>query len=392
MSRTNRSNHMSTPLSFPSCPIGRLLALLLGSLVALTLAACKGGGERKARQMPPVPVRVGPVVRKTVPVRLRAVGHVESIATVAVRPRVGGELTKVWFAQGASVRAGSTLFTIDPRAYEMAVRQAEAQLARDQALLRKADADITRYADLVKQDFVTKEQFDQINANADALRAAVAADQASLENARLNLSFCTITAPFDGRTGDLLVKVGNLVKANDTTLVTVNQIKPIYVDFSLPAQQLPQIVARRTDGLRVDATLPNNAGTTQGVLTFIDNAVDETTATIMLKATFTNTDELLWPGQFVDVVVTVNEEPNRVVAPAPAVQTSQQGQYVFVVKEDQTVEMRTVKVNRMDEREAVIEQGLAGGETVVTDGQLRLLPGAKVQVLEGANGAAEKRR
>jgi multidrug efflux system membrane fusion protein len=360
-------------------------------LVALLVVTACGGGEQQRRVQPAVPVTVGKVVQKTVPVTFRAIGHVEAMATVAIKARIGGELQKVWFTEGQNVAKGATLITIDPRQYEAALRLAEAQIAKDRALLAKAEADIKRYEGLVKQDFVTREQYDQIIANAGALRAAVEADQATVDNAKLQLAYCTITAPFEGRTGNLNVKVGNLVKADDATpLVTINQIRPIFAAFSVPAQLLPQVTKHNGDRITVTATLPQNTGAPEeGALTFVDNAVDTATSTILLKATFGNRDERLWPGQFVEVVVTLGEEAGRIVAPAPAVQTSQQGQYVFVVKDDQTVELRPVKVDRIDEAEAVIDKGLSAGETVVTDGQLRLVPGAKVEIKTGL-GAAEK--
>ena len=359
----------------------------LAAVVALATAC--GGGQQQHGAQPAVPVTVGTVVQKTVPVTFRAIGHVEAIATVAVKARIGGELIRVWFEEGQNVAKGATLFTIDPRPYQVALRLAEAQIARDRALLVKAEADIKRYEGLVKQDFVTKEQYDQIVANAAALRAAVEADQANIDNARLQLGYCTITAPFGGRTGNLNVKVGNLVKADDSTpLVTINQIRPIFAAFSVPAQLLPQLTGHNGNRITVSARLPQNPGAPEdGVLTFVDNAVDTATSTILLKATFDNRDERLWPGQFVDIVVTLGEEPDRIVAPAPAVQTSQQGQFVFVVKDDRTVELRPVKVDRIDEAEAVIDEGLNAGETVVTDGQLRLVPGASVEIKSGVGGA-----
>ncbi len=369
----------------------RLAALAVPAVAALALAAC--GNSRQQRGAPPaVPVTAAKVVQKTVPVTFRAIGHVEAIQTVAVKARIGGELQKVWFTEGQDVAKGATLFTIDPRPSEAALRLAEAQVARDRALLEKADADTRRYEGLVKQDFVTKEQYDQIVATAASLRAAMAADQATVDNARLQLSYCTITSPVEGRTGNLNVKVGNLVKADDTNpLVTINQIRPIFATFSVPAQLLPQLKQRDGDKITVAATLPQGAATPEiGALTFVDNAVDTSTSTILLKATFANADERLWPGQFVDVVVTLGEEENRVVAPSSAVQTSQQGQFVFVVKDDETVELRPVKVDRIDETEAVIASGLAAGETVVTDGQLRLVPGSRVEIKTGLGGS-EKR-
>jgi multidrug efflux system membrane fusion protein len=363
-----------------------LQSAVLATLVVVT--AC-GGGDQQRTVQPAVPVTVAKVVQKTVPVTFRAIGHVEAIATVAIKARIGGELLKAWFTEGQSVVRGATLFTIDPRQYEAALRLVEAQLAKDAALLAKAEADIKRYEGLVKQDFVTRELYDQIVANAAALRAGVAADQATVDNAKLQLAYCTITAPVEGRTGNLNVKVGNLVKADDATpLVTINQIRPIFAAFSVPAQLLPQVTKHDGNRITVTATLPQNTGAPEeGALTFVDNAVDTATSTILLKATFANRDDRLWPGQFVDIVVTLGEEPNRIVAPAPAVQTSQQGQYVFVVKDDQTVELRPVKVDRMDEAEAVIDKGVSAGETVVTDGQIRLVPGARVEIKSGVGGA-----
>jgi multidrug efflux system membrane fusion protein len=365
-------------------PSGACILLLAGLVVALAAAGCRGADTQSGSQ-PPVPVTVGLVVRKTMPLDFRAIGHVEAIETVAVKARIGGALQRILFAEGDAVEVGSTLFIIDPRPYQAALRQAEAQLARDQAMLDKAAADVKRYADLVAQDYVTKEQYDQITADAASLRAAVAADQAAVETATLNLEYCTITAPVTGRTGVLSVKVGDLVKANaDTGMVTINRTRPIYVAFSVPAQRLGAILAHRANRIGVSATLPGeDAPTATGKLTFVDNAVDTATSTILLKATFPNTDERLWPGQFVDVTVTLGEQPDRVVCPTSAVQTGQQGRYVFVVADDHTVEQRTVQVDRMDEQDAVIADGLSGGESVVTDGQLRLVPGATIQVQAG---------
>lgn len=360
-------------------------------LAAALVVSCGGDKVGTRGGAPPVPVTAAKAVVKTVPLSFRAIGHVEPIETVAVRARIGGELQRVSFTEGQTVAAGATLFTIDPRPYQAALAQAEAGLARDRALLAKADADITRYAGLVSQDYVTKEQFDQITANAAALRAAVAADQANVDNNRLNLAYCTISAPVRGRTGALAVKVGNLIKANDQPLVTINQTRPIYVTFSVPAQFLPALTSRREDGIKVAATLPGGEATTQeGTLSFIDNAVDAASGTILLKATFTNEAEALWPGQFVDITVVLGEEANRVVVPAPAVQTGQQGQFVYVIKDDDTAELRPVQVARSDDREAVIASGLAAGETVVTDGQLRLLPGTRVAVKGGGESGESK--
>lgn len=367
------------PSSRLSSPGRRRLAVLL--LPALAAAAASCGGNTKAARggPPPVPVNVAQAVQKTVPVSFRAIGHVEPIETVAVRARIGGELQRVWFEEGQFVAAGATLFTIDPRPYQAALAQAEAGLARNQALLVKAEADIARYAGLVKQDYVTKEQYDQITANAAALRASLASDRAAVETARLNVAYCTIAAPLSGRTGALAVKVGNLIKANDQTLVTINQTRPIYVTFTVAGEALPELRARAA-GVKVKAMLPQDGASFDGTLTFLDNAIDARTGTLLLKATFANPDEGLWPGQFVEVDVVLGEEADRVVVPASAVQAGQQGTFVYVVTDAGAAEMRPVKVARLDDREAVIAEGLTGGETVVTDGQLRLVPGARVQV------------
>ncbi len=361
-------------------------------LAGLGAVAC-GKPEQGLRGGPAaVPVLAGKVEKRTMPVSFRAIGHVEAIETVGIKARAGGELQKVWFQEGTSVHAGETLFSIDPRQYQAALDQAVAILARDQALLAKAEEDTKRYASLVEKDYVTKEQYAQITANAAALRAAVAADQANVDTVKLNLSYCTIAAPVAGRAGNLMVKVGNLIKASDDKpMVTINQTSPIYVSFFIPAQLLPDVMARRRESVRVEASAPEAAATPSlGALSFVDNAVDPATSTILLKATFPNRDERLWPGQFVDVNVILGEEADRVVCPAPAVQSGQQGQYVFVVKDDSTVEMRPVKVARMDERDAVIASGLAGGETVVIDGQLRLVPGATVSLRESVGQGGPK--
>jgi multidrug efflux system membrane fusion protein len=357
-------------------------------VLALSLAVAGCGGKPQPRPQAPIPVTVAKAVLKTVPVQFRAIGHVEAISTVAVRARIGGELTSVGFLEGQDVRAGETLFVIDPRTYEAALRQAEAQLARDQALLRKADGDVERYAELVKKDYVTREQYDGMVAGAESLRATVAADRASVDDARLQVGYCTIKAPVAGRAGSLMVKAGNLIKANgDDPMVTLNQTRPICVGFSVPAQLLPEVNRRKGERLEVTATPPQgSAGPQEGTLTFVDNAVDTATSTVLLKATFPNVDETLWPGAFVDVLVTLGEEPDRVVVPSTAVQAGQQGTYVYVVKGDGTAEMRPVEVARMDEVEAVIAEGLAAGETVVTDGQLRLVPGSPV-IVGAAPGA-----
>lgn len=356
----------------------RLLPAALVPLLAVG-PSCRAGRVETSR--PAVPVKVAAATQATVPLKLEAVGRVEPLAEVAIKARVAGELTRVWFTEGQDVRAGDTLFTIDPRPYETALASAEAQLARDRALLRKAELDARRYADLLEQKLATPEQHDQVTANLEALRAAIDGDLSAVRNARLQLSYCTIASPIAGRTGALTWKQGNQVKANDDRpLVTVSQIEPIAAAFAVPSRWLGEVARGRGRPIRVSVSPTDGGGAADGVLSFVDNSVDAATGTVLLKARFENRGRELWPGQFVQATVVLGEEEGRVVAPTPAVQAGQEGSYVFVVKPDRTVELRPVKVARMDAREAVIASGLAPGETLVTEGQLRLVPGSRVDV------------
>ena len=349
------------------------------------LPACDRKGEPVGPQiMPVVPVTVAAAEQKTMPLEIRAIGNVVASATVSVLARVGGALEEVHFREGAEVEKGQLLFVIDPRPYEVALKEAEAYLARDQALLERAEADLKRYAELVKQDFVTQEQYDQALASKASLGATVQADEAAVKNARLQLSYCYIYAPIAGRTGDLLVDAGNLIKANDDhPMVVIHQVRPIEVSFSVPEEYLSQIRARRSSSpLKVTAgpDQEKSATAAEGRLVFVNNTVDTATGTVLLKASFTNEDGSLWPGQFVNVSLTLGEQADAVVIPSRAVQSGQQGLYVFVVRDDRTVESRPVVVSRALGEETVIEEGVSPGETVVTDGQLRLAPGARVEI------------
>lgn len=338
--------------------------------------------ERRAGAQQAVPVHVANVVQKTIPVQLRAVGTVEAYSTVSARSQITGSLTRVHFKEGRDVQKGDLLFTIDPRPFEAALKQAEAILARDVAQLENALQQARRYEELVKKQYVSQEQYDQIRTNAGALEAVVQADRAAVENARVQLSYCYIYSPVTGRTGSLLVSEGNVVRVNDATpLLVINQVSPIYVNFTLPEQHLSEI-KRRMDGgkLSVEANPQNENLDERGVLSFVDNAVDRTTGTIRLKATFANESRRLWPGQFVQVALTLSNQPDAIVIPSQAVQTGQDGQHVFVLKSDSAVELRSVVVSRTLDGEAVIEKGLQPGEKVVTDGQFLLGPGSKVQV------------
>jgi len=337
---------------------------------------------------PPVPVSVGSVVEKTVPVQLRAIGNVEAYSTIQVRSQIGGILHRVHFKEGQDVKKGDLLFTIDPRPYEAMIQQAEANLAKDISQMEYAREEAGRYEELVKKGYVAKEQYEQFRTSAIALQATVNADKAVLENARLQLKYCYIYSPINGRTGNLISNEGNLIKANaDNAMVVINQVQPIYVNFSVPEQNLSDIKKYMGVGkLMVSAFISkkddsrNDEVPEEGVLTFVDNTVDPTTGTIKLKGTFENPKKRLWPGQFVDIMVTLTTQPNAVVVPSSAVQTGQNGQYVFVVKKDNMVESRAVAVTRTVGDESVIGKGLNPGETVVTDGQLRLVSGAKVEI------------
>jgi membrane fusion protein, multidrug efflux system len=336
---------------------------------------------------PLIPVTTGRATQKTVPVQLAAIGNVEAYSTIQVKSQIGGLLMKVHFREGQDVRKGQLLFTIDPRPYEAQIKQAQSTLARDIAQMEYAREQAGRYAELVKKGYVSKDQYEQFRTNAVTAEAVVNADRAVLENAKLELKYCYIYSPISGRTGSLASNQGNLIKADaDTAMVTIQQVEPVYVSFSVPEQDLPEIKKYMARGrLTVSASAVNDGEKPEeGVLTFIDNAVDTTTGTIKLKGTFTNGDRRLWPGQFVNAVLVLTTRPNAVLVPTSAVQTGQDGQFVFVVKADNTVEMRPVVAGMAAGAETLIDKGIAAGETVVTDGQLRLRPGAKVQVKNNA--------
>jgi multidrug efflux system membrane fusion protein len=327
-------------------------------------------------------------VQKDMPVQLRAIGTAEAYSAVSVKTMVNGQIVKVGFREGQDVKKGDLIFVIDPRSYEAALRTAEANLARNLALKENAEKDVQRYVYLIEKDLVPKQQFDQVVSNAAALAAAVNADNAVVENTRVQLSYCFIRSPIDGRTGTLFIKEGNVVKANDSTLVTINQVTPIYITFSVPEQYLAGIRKyREARTLGVEAVIPGQEDQpARGALTFISNAVDNATGTIQLKGTFPNEDRRLWPGQFVNVMLTLATKPNAVIVPTSAVQTGQSGQYIFIVKPDLTVESRPVAAGETIGDETVIEKGVRAGESVVTDGQLRLVPGARVEIKKGLGG------
>jgi membrane fusion protein, multidrug efflux system len=360
--------------------ITSLVAGLL--LLSLLLAGCSVK-EEKPRAKPPVLVGAEKVMRKNVPVQVRAIGNVEAYSTVSIKAQVNGMLDKVHFQEGSDVKQGQLLFTIDPRPFESALRQAKAVLARDVAQEKFARGQLRRYAELLRDGIVTQDQYDQLQANADALAETVRADRATVDAATIQLGYCFIRSPIEGRTGNLLVRQGNLVRANDEpVLVTINRINPIYVSFAVPENKLTEIKRYMAAGsLKVEAFMADPSGPAeQGVLSFIDNMVDATTGTIRIKGIFDNKQRRLWPGRFVDVTVTLTSLPNAVVAPSRAIQTGQEGPYVFVIKPDRSVETRPVVIGEELDGETVVLRGVAYGESVVTDGHLRLTPGAKVEI------------
>ncbi len=340
--------------------------------------------HRPPQASPPVPVLTAQAVAKAMPVRIDPppVGHVMTISTVTLHSQIQGKISEVHFQEGQEVKKGDLLFTIDPRPSQAALAQAQANLQRDTAQLEYSKINLAREQKLYDDKLISQDELDTNRANFDALAGTVAADRAAVTNALLNLDYCQIRAPIDGRTGSLTAHAGNVVKAPDDTLLTINQIHPIYVAFSVPEQYLPAIKKERlANTLKVSVTFQNmDVPPPQGELTFVDNTVDMTTGTIQLKATFPNDDRILWPGQFVQVELTLSELTNAIVVPSQAVQTGQNGQFTYVVKPDHTVEERTITTSITYQGGTVVTTGLSAGETVVTDGQLRLTPGAKVDV------------
>ena len=355
-------------------------------LLALPLAACS---SRAASGPPRVPVSVARAVRQDLPYAIEATGSVEPINTVAITSQVGGMLQRVHFAEGDEVGAGQLLFVIDHRPFDAAVQQAEAALSRDLAQADNAARDAERYRTLVQDRSVTEADYQQKQAAADALRATVRADSAALTLARLNVEYATIRAPIAGRTGGLLVHEGNLVRAGATApLVTINQLRPILVRFAVPVTQLPALQHRGVADLVVQARVARDtAPTARGVLSFVDNHVDSTTGTVLLKGKFANADGALWPGEFVDVTLIVGTQTGALVVPAQAVVTAQSGSYVFVVGDDGGARQQAVTVGRTVDSLAVITEGLDPGALVVTDGQLRLTPDARVEIRGGLPAA-----
>ncbi len=361
-----------------------LVALAAGGLAAYFASDSRAKEGRKAAKGPPaVPVSVARVQQQSVPVRLRAIGNVEAFMTVAIKARVDGQINAVNFREGEAVKKGDVLFRIDPRPYEAALRQAEANALRDAAARDQARSQERRYQELLQKNFISKEAYAQIRTNAETAQASANASQAARENARLNLEYCTIRSPLEGFVGRVLLQAGNLVKANDVSaLAVINQVRPIYVNFAVPEQNLTEVRKYMAQGPLAAEVIPVDAQQAhpRGKLIFVDNAVDPSTGTIRMRAQFDNDDALLWPGQFVNVVVQLYEQAEAIVIPSQAIQTGPEGQYVYVVGDDMLAEMRRIKVLRTDADFAIVADGLAKGERVVTRGQLRLGPKTRVQI------------
>lgn len=373
--------------------------LLKGSyVVTLSLITCLGlisfgcSRQSEGRRPPPViPVVAGTAIKLTVPVEINAIGTATPFSAITVRSKVAGEITHVHFKEGQDVKKGDMLFQVDCRDVVATLRQAEANLTKSLALFRNAEEDAARYKRLVEKGYVAKQQYDQARTGAESAAGVVEADRALVQNIKVRLGYCSISSPISGRTGDLKVDRGNLVKENDSVLVTINQITPIYVAFTVPEKYLPEIKRFSAGhGLKVHVYIPNDPGPEEGVLTFLDNTVDSATGTIALKATFQNHKRRLWPGQFLNVVVTLTER-SAVLIPSRAVLSGQNGTYVFVVKPDNTVQIRPVETSGNYRDSSIIDKGLEAGEQAVLDGQLRLTQGTRISIKSSPRTDSTKR-
>jgi len=350
-------------------------------VIVLAFLICCGSGKEAPKQPSAVPVSASRVVQKDMPVQLRSIGTVEARQTVSVRSLVAGEILRIDFKDGQDVKKGDLLFVIDPRPIEAALKQAEANLQKDMAQEKFAALEKDRYSTLAAKGLIAREQADQMRTQAETMTETVKADRAIVDNYRLQLKYCYIRSPINGRTGAVLVNLGNIVKVNDTILLIINQIEPVNVSFTIPERDLADVKKYQSAGkLTVAALAKGDEQPCPGQLFFIDNAVDPTTGTIRLKAEFPNRERRLWPGEFVNVVMTLATRQGAIVIPTQALQAGQEGQFIFVVRDDSTVESRSVVVDFAINGESVISKGVSPGELVVTDGQLNLVPGRKVTI------------
>ena len=363
--------------------IHAVVITLVTSAVSL-LVACGGKGQQNTARptMPPAPVTVAVAEQAPIPVELNAIGNAQPYRAVQVKSMVDGQILRVLFKQGDDVRAGQLLFQLDKRPFEAVLAQAQGKLAQDEATAANSRAQAGRDDALLKAGVLAPQEAQAQDAQAAAYTAAVQADKATVQTARGNLGYTDIRAPISGRAGAILVNLGNLVKSNDVNpLTTLNQVTPIYVAFNIPEAQLPAVRARAQAGLRVQAFVPNQAQPESGVLSFIDNSVDQTTGTIKLMGTFRNLDRKLWPGEFFNVRLVLGTDPHAIVVPATAVQTGENGKYAYVVKPDGTAVMQPVTSSRAYRQLAVIDKGIESGQRVIVDGQYRVIPNGKVQVV-----------
>lgn len=357
------------------------IVLALCAVFFLLMSGCAKKAE-KPKGRPPALVITDDASQQDVPMQLAAIGTMEASESVVVRTQISGELVKVAFREGQDVQKGALLFQLDPRSYQAALRKAEAAMARDRSILGNARKDYERYSQLVKDGIVTQEQAEGYRTKAESAAADLAADQAAVDSAREQLGYCSITSPISGRLGVLAVNRGNVVKANDTVLLTINKLAPINATFTIPEKELSNIKRYMSSGkVAVQAEVPGSGGFSErGFITFLDNSVDLTTGTIRLKAAFDNAKKQLWPGQFVNLSITLAMKKDAVVVPGQSIQTGQKGQFVFVVKQDGTAEIRPVVTGTVLKGITVIESGLQPGEQVVIDGQMRVVPGGKVEI------------
>ena len=375
----------------------RTVFIYLGIGAALGSAACSdestvaGATGGRGGGTPAVPVTIAPVIQKAMPIEIQVIGSAEPYSTVAIRSQITGVLNAVNFREGDIVRKDQVLFELDKRPLVAALEQAQANLQRDMAQAANAEVQATRLQQLVDRGIAPRDQGDTAKTSVVAMNATVEADRAAVENAKIQIQYATIPSPLTGRTGALMVHQGNLVRANDQTpLVVINEVAPISVAFSIPEARLTELRRYMSGGsLTVTATPQGSDRSSTGRIAFIDNAVDQNTGTIRIKGTFPNEDGRLWPGQFVNVVVTLTTDPKAIVVPSVAVQTGQQGTFVFAVNQDQTVEVRPVTVARTRGAESVIATGVGPGDTVVTDGHLRLVPGARISVKQSPRQAGQ---
>jgi len=365
----------------------RFRAGLVCVLILMAPLGCSRGKADENKGPPPAPVRIGIATVASVPVEVRAIGTAEASATASIRPRVTGLIKSVAFSEGQEVSEGDILFRLDPEPFEAALREAESNLQRSRAEAANAAAEAARYNNLFQAGVASRQDADQRNASAKALAAAVESFRAATLARKLDLEYATIRAPIAGRTGSILVREGNLVRANETLLVEIRRLSPAFVTFTIPEAELPTLQRYASAStLPVTASASGDAGPPEtGTLTFVDSTVDRATGTVQLRGTFENAQRTLWPGQFVDVTVTLEVRQGAIVIPSSALQTGPQGSYVYVVGAEDKAEMRKIQPGpRVAGNGIVVESGLSGGERVVTDGQLRLAPGSKVTIVQDA--------